>query len=181
MINNRSKRTALTFLLLAIMSGLMTQSAAASLTGDSRSALRQLVEQNDAAARLHAKAKAVLIFPTVVKAGFGVGAQGGEGTLFVGGKRAGRYRTVAGSYGLQAGVQKFGYALFFMDQKALDWVSKARGWSVGSAPSLVVVYQGMARTISTETLHRGLYVFTFNQKGLMGGLGIQGSKITRLD
>ncbi len=154
---------------------------AASLTGESRAALNQLVAQNEAAAKVSANAMAVLVFPKVVKAGFVVGAQGGEGILFVHGKPAGRYRTVAGSYGLQAGVQKFGYALFFMDQRALNWVNKANGWSVGSAPNLVVVDKGMAKTMSTETLHSGIYAFTFSQKGLMGGLGIQGSKITRLD
>ena len=120
-------------------------------------------------------------FPNVVKAGFVVGAQGGEGILFVNGKRAGRYRTTAASYGLQAGVQKFGYALFFMNQKAVDWVNAARGWSIGSAPSLVVVDKGVARTMNTETLHSGIYAFTFDQQGLMAGLGIQGSKIKRLD
>ena len=96
-------------------------------------------------------------------------------------KPAGRYRTTAASYGLQAGAQKFGYALFFMNQKALDWVNAAHGWSIGSAPSLVVVDQGMARTMNTETLHSGIYAFTFDQRGLMGGIGIQGSKIQRLD
>ena len=160
---------------------LTTAAAFGSLTSESRAALNQLVAQNEAAGKVSANALAVLVFPKVVKAGFLVGAQGGEGVLFVHGKPAGRYRTVAGSYGLQAGVQKFGYALFFMNQKAVDWVNKAHGWSLGSAPSLVVVDKGMARTMNTDTLHSGIYAFTFDQKGLMGGLGIQGSKIERLD
>jgi lipid-binding SYLF domain-containing protein len=151
------------------------------LTNQSRRALRQLVANNAAASRVSSNAIAVLVFPNVVKAGFIIGGQGGEGILFVHGHPAGRYRTVAGSYGLQAGVQKFGYALFLMNQRAVDWVNKANGWSVGSAPSLVVVDKGMAGTMSTETLHSGIYAFTFNQKGLMGGLGIQGSKITRIN
>lgn len=155
--------------------------SAAGLTGESQAALNRLVAQNPAARKVSTNALGVLVFPNVVKAGFVVGAQGGEGILFVHGKRAGHYRTTAGSYGLQAGVQKFGYALFFMNQKAVNWVNSARGWSIGSAPSLVVVDKGMARTMSTETLHSGIYAFTFDQKGLMGGLGIQGSKITKLD
>jgi lipid-binding SYLF domain-containing protein len=153
---------------------------AASSTSESRAALRQLVAQNSAARKVSESALAVLVFPKVVKAGFVVGAQGGEGVLFVRGEPAGRYRTTAASYGLQAGVQKFGYALFFMDQEALDWVKKADGWSIGSGPSLVVVDEGKARTISSETLHDGIYAFTFDQKGLMAGLGIQGSKISRI-
>jgi lipid-binding SYLF domain-containing protein len=169
-------------LLLAVAALLPTHRAsAASLTSESRAALRQLVAQNPAARKVSQNAMAVLVFPDVVKAGFLIGAQGGEGTLFVHGKAAGRYRTTAASYGLQAGVQKFGYALFFMNQKAVDWVNEAHGWSIGSGPSLVVVDKGVARTISSETLHSGIYAFTFDQRGLMAGLGIQGSKITRID
>ena len=160
---------------------LTTAAAFGSLTGESRAALNQLLAQNQAARKVSSQAMGVLVFPNVVKAGFMFGAQGGQGTLFVHGKPAGKYRTFAASYGLQGGAQKYGYALFFMNQKAVDWVNKARGWSLGSAPSLVVVDKGAARTINTETLHSGIYAFTFDQKGLMGGLGIQGSKIERID
>jgi lipid-binding SYLF domain-containing protein len=160
---------------------LTTAAAFGSLTGESRAALNQLLAQNPAARKVSSQAMAVLVFPNVVKAGFMFGAQGGQGTLFVHGKPAGKYRTFAASYGLQAGAQKYGYALFFMNQKAVDWVNKARGWSLGSAPSLVVVDKGVARTMNTDTLHSGIYAFTFDQKGLMGGLGIQGSKIERID
>ena len=68
-----------------------------------------------------------------------------------------------------------------MNQKAVDWVNAANGWSIGSGPSVVIVDKGMARTISSETLHSGIYAFTFDQQGLMAGLGLQGSKITRID
>jgi lipid-binding SYLF domain-containing protein len=169
-------------LLLAVLTLLPTHRAsAASLTTESRAALRQLVAQNPAARRVSQNALAVLVFPSVVKAGFIIGGQGGDGTLFVRGRAAGRYRTAAASYGLQAGVQRFGYALFLMNQRAVDWVNEARGWSIGSAPSLVVVDKGVAAGISSETLHSGIYAFTFDQQGLMAGLGIQGSKITRID
>jgi lipid-binding SYLF domain-containing protein len=93
------------------------------------------------------------------------------------GQRAGHYRTFAASYGLQAGVQRYGYALFFMNQRAVDWVNAARGWSSGSGPSVVIVDKGVARTISSETLHSGIYAFTFDQQGLMAGLGIQDRRI----
>jgi lipid-binding SYLF domain-containing protein len=160
---------------------LSAQEASANLTSDARAALRQLIAQNPAARGVSEKALGVLVFPNVVKAGFILGGQSGQGILFYGDKVAGRYRTTAASYGLQAGAQKFGYVLFFMNQKALDWVNAAHGWSIGSAPSLVVVDQGMARTMNTDTLHSGIYAFTFDQRGLMGGIGIQGSKIQRLD
>jgi lipid-binding SYLF domain-containing protein len=151
------------------------------LVSKSRGALQQLVAQNPAAAACKSKAVAVLVFPEVVKAGFVIGAQSGEGTLFMGGRASGRYRTVAASYGLQAGVQKYGYALFLMNQKAVDWVNNTRGWEIGTGPSVVLVDKGMARSFSTDTLHSGIYAFTFDQRGLMAGLGLQGSKIMRID
>ena len=151
------------------------------LVGKSRAALQQLVAQNPAAAKCKSKALAVLVFPKVVKAGFIVGAQGGEGVLLERGRVSGRYRTVAASYGLQAGVQEYGYALFLMNQNAVDWVNNTRGWEIGTGPSVVIVDKGMARSFSTDTLHSGIYAFTFDQRGLMAGLGLQGSKIMRLD
>ena len=151
------------------------------LISQSRHALQQLVAQNPAAARCKSRAVAVLVFPDVVKAGFILGAQGGKGILFVHGQPSGRYRTVAASYGLQAGVQKFGYALFLMNQNAVDWVNNTRGWEIGTGPSVVIVDKGMARSFTTDTLHSGIYAFTFDQQGLMAGLGLQGSKIMRID
>jgi lipid-binding SYLF domain-containing protein len=110
--------------------------ASADLVSDSRRALQQLVAQNPAAARAKAKAAAILVFPDVVKAGFIFGAQRGQGILFIHGQPRGRYRTVAASYGLQAGVQKYGYALFLMNQKAVDWVNNTRGWGLAPARAL---------------------------------------------
>jgi lipid-binding SYLF domain-containing protein len=160
---------------------LTTSTASANLVSDSRLALQQLVAQNPAAAKAKSKAIAVLVFPDVVKAGFILGAQEGQGILFLHGRPSGRYRTVAGSYGLQAGVQKYGYALFLMNQKAVDWVNNTRGWEIGTGPSVVIVDKGMARSFTTDTLHSGIYAFTFDQQGLMAGLGLQGSKIMRID
>jgi len=169
-------------LMLATLALFSTHTAFADdLTADSSRALQQLVAQNPAAAKAKRRAVAVLVFPDVVKAGFIFGAQGGKGILFVHGQPGGRYRTVAASYGLQAGVQKYGYALFLMNQKAVDWVNNTRGWEIGTGPSVVIVDKGMARSFSTDTMHSGIYAFTFDQQGLMAGLGLQGSKIMRID
>jgi len=167
-------------LMLASVALLSIRTASADdLTSQSAAALQQLVAQNPAAAKCKSKAVAVLVFPDVVKAGFIFGAQGGKGILFVHGQPRGRYRTVAASYGLQAGVQKYGYALFLMNQKAVNWVNNTRGWEIGTGPSVVIVDKGMARSFTTDTMHSGIYVFTFDQQGLMAGLGLQGSKIMR--
>src|SRR6266436_5939164 len=172
-------RHILAFSVLVVVIFISTGTASADLISDSRRALQQLVAQNPAAARCKSRAVAVLVFPDVVKAGFILGAQGGKGILFVHGQASGRYRTVAASYGLQAGVQKYGYALFLMNQNAVNWVNNTRGWEIGTGPSVVIVDKGMARSFSTDTMHSGIYAFTFEQQGLMAGLGLQGSKIMR--
>src|SRR5436190_22731560 len=136
-------------LMLATVALLSTHTASADdLTSQSRAALQQLVAQNPAAAKAKSKAVAVLVFPDVVKAGFIFGAQGGKGVLFTNGRPDGRYQTVAASYGLQAGVQKFGYALFLMNQRALNWIHDTRGWEIGTGPSVVIVDKGMARSFT---------------------------------
>jgi lipid-binding SYLF domain-containing protein len=178
----RPTRPILIALIVAAIAFVTSATASAdNLISQSRLALQQLVAQNPAAAKCKSKAFAVLVFPDVVKAGFIFGAQGGQGTLFIHGQPRGRYRTVAASYGLQAGVQKYGYALFLMNQKAVDWVNNTRGWEIGTGPSVVIVDKGMARSFTTDTLHSGIYAFTFDQQGLMAGLGLQGSKIMRID
>ena len=153
--------------------------SAAELDQSAKAALRSLYASNPAAQAVGKKAKAILVFPSIVKGGFLVGAQHGDGALLVNGKTVGYYNTVAASYGFQAGVQKFSYAMFFMNDASKNYLRKSGGWEVGSAPSLVVVDTGMARSLSTTTLKKGIYVFFFDQKGLMGGLGLQGTKITK--
>ena len=81
---------------------------------------------------------------------------------------------------MQAGAQKFGYALFFMNDKALAQLDKADGFEVGVGPSVVVVDQGMAKNATTTTMKDDIYAFVFGQKGLMAGVGLQGNKIKRI-
>jgi lipid-binding SYLF domain-containing protein len=87
---------------------------------------------------------------------------------------------VAASYGLQAGVQTFGYALFLMNQKALAYLEESAGWEIGVGPSLVVVDKGTAAALTTTTARSDVYAFFFDQRGLMAGIGLQGTKITRI-
>jgi lipid-binding SYLF domain-containing protein len=142
-------------------------------------ALRDLYGHNEEAKTLGAKAKAVLVFPDIKKAAFVVGAQYGYGALRKGAKTVGYYRTAAASYGFQAGVKKFGYALFFMTDSALAYLDASGGWAIGTGPSVVVLDQGAARSLTTTNLRSDVYAFVFSQKGLMGGVGLEGSKITK--
>ena len=144
-------------------------------------AMAQLTSSTPAAAQLAKTAKGILMFPSVKKGGFIVGGQYGEGALRIGGATQGYYKTTAASFGLQAGGQKFGYAMFFMKDNALDYLKSSKGWEIGVGPEVTVVDAGAAASLSTSTARSDIYVFFFGQKGLMGGLSIQGSKITKFD
>jgi lipid-binding SYLF domain-containing protein len=159
-----------------------TASAAdrAALERDARAALQKLTNTVPAAKSLSSSATAVLVFPKVTKAGLGVGGQYGDGVLFRQGKVAGYYNTSGASFGLQAGAQQFGYAMFMMNDKAVGALGANEGFEVGVGPSIVVLDEGKAKSITTTTAKDDIYAFIFGQKGLMAGLGIQGNKITRL-
>lgn len=155
--------------------------SAAELDREADAALKTLFAKSASAKALSEKAKGILVFPSITKAGFIVGGQYGQGALRKDGKTVGYYSTVAGSYGLQIGAQKFGYALFFMTDSALKWLDKSDGWELGVGPSIVVVDVGAAKTMSTTTAQSEIYAFFFSQKGLMAGLGLQGTKVTRIE
>ncbi|MEM7224544.1 MAG: lipid-binding SYLF domain-containing protein [Pseudomonadota bacterium] len=154
--------------------------AANELESESKAALQKLYSESEDAKVIGQKAKAVLVFPQIIKAGLLVGGQTGNGTLFKGGKSIGHYNSSALSYGLQAGVQWYGYAMFLMDDAAVDYLDASDGWELGSGPSVVVWDQGAAASMSSTTLQEDAVVFIFGQEGLMAGLGIQGTKITEI-
>ena len=144
-------------------------------------ALESLYTGSPVARDLAKIAKGILIFPDIVKAGLVIGGQYGEGALLIDGKTAGYYNTVAASYGLQAGAQTFGYAMFLMNDEALQYLQKSEGWEVGVGPTVVVMDEGLAKSLTTSTAKDDIYAFIFGQKGLMAGIGLQGSKITRIN
>lgn len=144
-------------------------------------ALNKLYATTPGAKILEKKAVGILVFPDILKAGFIAGAQYGTGALLRKNKTTGYYNTVAASWGLQAGVQQFGYVLFFMNEEALSYIDNSSGWEIGVGPSLVVVDTGFGNVLSSTTLKEDIYAIVFDQKGLMAGVGIQGSKITKID
>jgi len=155
--------------------------SAEAIDRDAQKALGDLYAKSPSAKAMGEKALGILVFPGIVKGGFIVGGQYGEGALIKDGKTVAYYNTVAASYGLQAGLQKFGYALFFMTDSALKWIDKSDGWEIGVGPSIVVVDVGAAASMTSTTLQSDIYAFFFDQKGLMAGIGLQGTKITRLE
>lgn len=158
------------------------QSAATTRNIDemSSAALDSLTRDNAAARAISGKSRAVLIFPSIVKAGLVFGGAYGEGELRRGGNVVDYYNSFTGSWGLQAGAQSYGYAVFLMNKEAEDYVSSSDGWEIGVGPTVVVVDQGVAENISTSTLQDDAYAFIFDQKGLMAGVSIEGTKITKV-
>jgi lipid-binding SYLF domain-containing protein len=148
-----------------------------SLSDKSKAALERLYADEPGAKALGDQARAILVFPNVIKAGFIIGGAHGNGTLFKGGQVAGYYGSTAGSYGLQAGAQEYGYVMFFMTERALQQLDTNQGWEVGVGPTVVVLDKGAAKQLTTTTMDKDVYAMVFGQKGLMAGLGLQGSKI----
>lgn len=183
-MNAAFARAVLAALVFALPMTLPTPAVAASkseLNASSKKALDKLLATVPAAKALHAKAVAVLVFPSITKAGFMIGGQYGDGVLWKGGKPVAYYNTSGASYGLQAGAQKYGYAMFFMTNKGLAALDAQSGFEVGVGPSVVVVDEGMGKSTTTKTMDKDIYAFIFSQQGLMAGLGIQGNKISKLD
>jgi lipid-binding SYLF domain-containing protein len=154
--------------------------SAADINRDANAVLAKLYANKPEAKNLASRAKAILVFPSIYKAGFMFGAQYGEGVLRKGNKSVGYYNTVAASYGWQAGAQAFGYALFFMNDSSLSYLDKSEGFEVGVGPSIVVLDEGAGKSMTSSTVTQDIYALIFDQKGLMAGAGIQGSKISKI-
>jgi lipid-binding SYLF domain-containing protein len=150
------------------------------LERDAHNVYQKLLATVPAAKALAKDAVAVLVFPRITKAGFVIGGQYGDGVLFKNGRAVGYYNTSGASYGLQAGAQQYGYAMFMMNEKAVNALNENNGFEVGVGPSVVVVDQGLGTAVTSTTALNDIYAFIFSQKGLMAGVGIQGNKITRL-
>lgn len=139
-----------------------------------------LVKANPIAADISKRAKAVLIFPNIVKAGLIFGGAYGEGVLQQDGKIDGYYNSVTASFGWQAGAQSYGYVVFLMSDKAIKYVRDTHGWEIGTGPTVVMVNEGVAKNLSTSSLKKDAYAFIFDQQGLMASLSIEGTKISRI-
>ena len=153
----------------------------ADLSNSSSQALNQLVRDNPAASAISKQARAVLVFPSIVKAGLVFGGAYGEGELRRGGQTTGYYTSFTGSWGLQAGAQSYGYAVFLMNDDAVRYLEESDGWEIGVGPTVVVVNAGVAENLSSSTLQDDAYAFIFDQKGLMAGVSIEGTKVTKVN
>jgi lipid-binding SYLF domain-containing protein len=165
---------------LAMRAAPALAASAADIDREVDAAVKKAVQAVPETRDMVAKSKAVLIFPRIYKAGFMFGAQYGEGAMRKKGKTVGYYNSVAASYGLQAGAQTFGYILFFLTDHAVKYLEDSGGFELGSGPSIVVLDSGTAKSFSSSTAQKDIAAMFFDQKGLMGGLGLQGSKLSKM-
>ena len=176
-------RTILATLLIGTLALISSETFAATpedLNKDSNQALSMLVKANPAAAEVAKKAKAILIFPNIVKAGLIFGGAYGEGVLKQDNKNNGYYNSVTASFGWQAGAQSYGYVVFLMSDKAVQYIHETHGWEIGVGPTVVMVDAGVAKNLTSSTLKDEAYAFIFDQQGLMASLSIEGTKISRI-
>jgi lipid-binding SYLF domain-containing protein len=151
-----------------------------SINADVDSTLARLYSTANGSRELVAKARGVLVFPSVIQAGFWVGGQYGEGALRVGGQTAGYYSTAGGSFGLQIGAQSKAIIFLFMTQDALDRFRNSEGWAAGVDATVAVVQVGANGNIDTSTATAPVEAFVLTNAGLMAGVSLEGTKVTRL-
>ena len=167
-------------LTLASVSGVAVAASAEDLNKDAAQALQTLYKSNPAAESISKRAKAVLVFPNIVKAGLIFGGAYGEGVLTKDSNFSGYYNSVSASWGWQAGAESYSYVVFLMSDKAVKYLDKSNGWEIGVGPNVVVVNEGVAKNLSSSTLKEDAYAFIFDQQGLMASLSIEGTKISRI-
>jgi len=165
---------------LALISNQASAISEEELNKNAQASLQALYASNPAADAISKKARAILVFPSIIKAGLVFGGAYGEGILTKEGHFSGYYNTVSASWGWQAGAESYGYVLFLMNDKAVKYLDRTKGWEIGVGPSVVVVNEGVAKSLSSTTLKDDAYAFIFDQKGLMLSVSIEGTKISRI-
>lgn len=166
---------------VAVFMNSVNAATAEDLNKDAEQALKILYQNNPVAKNISTKAKAILVFPKIIKAGLVFGGSYGEGVLLNNLKPIDYYNSVSASWGLQAGAQSYGYVVFLMNDKAVNYLKESKGWEFGVGPTIVVVNEGVAKNLSSSTLKEDAYAFIFDQQGLMASLSIEGTKISLIN
>jgi len=152
-----------------------------SLNTDADATLGRLYDTAHSSRQFVGRAKGVLVFPSVIAAGFWVGGQYGEGVLRVNGATAGYYSTTSASVGLQIGAQSKAIIFLFMTQSALDQFRSSNGWSAGGDASVALLKVGANGDIDTNTAQAPIEAIVLTNSGLMANLSLEGTKVSRLD
>ncbi len=173
----------LVFTALALLAGSGSGQAASGreIDREVNITLDRLYRHVPGGSELAARAAAVLVFPTVIKAGIGVGGEYGEGALRIGGVTQGYYDTLAASFGFQFGAEARSIIIMFMTPGALENFRRAHGWKVGVDGSVAIITIAAGAAINTENITSPVVGIILDTKGLMYNLTLEGSKITRIN
>lgn len=151
------------------------------LDAASTGALDKLYSTVKGSRELASRARGILVFPNTVSAGFFVGGEYGDGVLRVGNTTRGFYRTISGSLGWQIGAQSKALILMFMTQDALDKFVASNGWQAGVDATVAIAKVGANGQLDTNTAQQPIVGFAVTNAGLMAGLSLEGTKVTKLD
>jgi len=183
--SRKSSCRAFVILFVSVLSVVFASSAIAgsarSIDFDVDEALANFKKEVRGSKNFLKSAKGVLVFPTVIKAGFGIGGEYGEGALRINGKTKEYYNTIAASFGFQIGAQAKTIIIAFMEKRALDQFRDSDGWKVGVDGSVALITLGMGDSLDTTNAKDPVVAFVFGQKGLMYNLTLEGSKFNKLD
>ena len=176
-------RVVLTFLALFAFSQAPSQTLAATaaeIDAEADLALQRLYREAPVAKKIMDDAAGALIFPSIIKGGFGIGGEYGEGVLRQNGQSTGYYNMASVSYGLQIGAQGYSQVLIFTTPEALKYLDDSQGFEIGADAGVALADMGAGGDLSSTTLQSPIVAFVFGQKGLMAGISIEGSKITKI-
>ncbi len=172
---------ALTMALLPAVGAPAKAASASEINADAYATMQKLYNRVRGGYDLASRAAGILVFPTVVKAGFGIGGEYGEGVLLVGNQPTAYYNTISASIGFQLGAQARSVVIMFMTPQALSNFRRKNGWKVGVDGSVAIVTLGVGGAIDTNTINKPVIGFILDNKGLMYNLTLEGSKISRID
>ena len=181
LINRRhAVSMALSSLVVAGSPGFARAASGGRIDADVDATLREFSYQIAGARELLAKSAAVLVFPSVFKAGMGIGGEYGEGALLIRGQNAGYYNTISASVGFQLGAQARSVIIVFMTPEAIAGFRRVKGWKVGVDGSVALITVGLGGSIDSSKIVSPIVGFIFDGKGLMYNLTLEGSKISRI-
>lgn len=175
-----TRRSALALALSSTTATIGAGTASASPARNVDVTLERLRQRVHGSGDLLRRAFGVLVFPTIIKAGIGIGAEYGEGALLVRGRTAGYYNCLSGSIGFQLGAQARSVVILFMTEEALAKFSRTDGWKVGVDGSVALITIGAAGSVDTDRITSPVVGFIFDGKGLMYNLTLEGTKISRM-
>jgi len=167
-------------ILVQLLNGSCRAASRAELSIEIPATLEVFKKEVKGGARFLARSAGYLVFPNVYKAGFFFGGEYGEGALLMGGRVVDYYNTVAGSFGLQLGVQRKSIVVVFLSRKALSDFRRSCGWKVGVDGSVALIKWGVGEDINNIDIQDPVVGFIFNNQGLMYDLSLEGAKFTRI-